>query len=464
MCGIGAIVHSNNNINAMLYEILLNLQHRGQDSCGIITYDKIYEQIYEQKEFGLVENTLLKLKELDGQIGIGHVRYPTHGIVSKNEIQPFYDKAFSGISLVHNGNIVNVEYIRNFLNVHNIQTNSTSDSELILKLFIYILKQKNIIFSELSIGIMGEIVKQIYKICRGSYSIIIMINNFGLIAFRDIYGIRPLVYCHDSEYVVIASETIALPMNSYSNIDNGEVIVVKNNEIFKHKIYNYSPCPCLFEYIYFARPESYINDVLVYEFREKLAEKLLTILERSDLDLNDIDCVIPIPQTGLITAVAIGQLLKKPIKQAVVKNRYTHRTFINADREKIINNIKKIRIIQKLVFNKNVLVVDDSIVRGNTSKYIISELRRCGVNKIFFVSCCPPIQNPNMYGIAIPSYNELIAHNKTEEEVRKALNVDRLFYIDLNALCTTLTELNPNLKHFETSVFTGIYITESHIP
>ena len=229
---------------------------------------------------------------------------------------------------------------------------------------------------------------------------------------------------------------------------NITTINIKNNELV----------PCLFEYIYFASPESYINNILVYEYRDKISEKLIQQIKEKNI-VDNIDCVIPIPQTGIITAVKIAEQLKKPIKNAVVKNRYTHRTFINKNHTDIVKNIKKIKIINKLVNNKNVLVVDDSIVRGNTSKYIVSELRKNNVNKIYFVSCCPPIKYPNKYGIAIPSFQELIAHNRSDSMIKNELNVDELFFLDLDSLCKVLNELNPCIKKFETSVFTGKYIT-----
>ena len=459
MCGIGAVAHKSDNISSILYEILFNLQHRGQDSSGLVTYDFKTRMIYELKEFGLVDKHIKQLSELSGTMGIGHVRYPTQGLITKNEIQPFYITDFDGISLAHNGNLTNLDELKRFFKLSDISFISTSDSEIMLKLFAYFLGEKIKDINELTNAIIFSVVKKIYDICKGSYSIVIMINNYGLIAFRDIHGIRPLVYCTQKDYISIASETTAFPNNNnYCNIKNGEVIVIKDMNIETKQIYNSPLVPCLFEYIYLARPESYINDILVYEFREKLAHKLLNMF--SDSIIEAIDCVIPVPETGIISAIALAENIKKPLKHAIIKNRYTHRTFINPDKNTIVKNIKKIKVIKKLVEDKNVLIIDDSIVRGNTSKYILNELRKCGAKKIFLVSCCPPIRNPNIYGIAIPSYEELIAHNKTEKEIEIELNVDKLFYLDLDSLCNTLSELNSNLKHFETSVFTGNYIKE----
>lgn len=461
MCGIGAVVHKSENINILLYELLFNLQHRGQDSCGMISYDRTTNNIHALKEFGLIDKHLPNLNQLEGSMGIGHVRYPTSGLITKNEIQPFYVTDFDGISLAHNGNITNLLDLKLILEKNDIPIISTSDSEIILKLFIFFLKREISNIKNINNKIIIKIIKKLYETCIGSYSVIIMINNYGLVAFRDIYGIRPLVYYQNDKYIAIASETISFPDNNYHNINNGEVLLVNNMNIKQEQVCNYKLVPCLFEYIYFARPESYVNDILVYEFREKIAQKFIKIFKSRNFDLKNIDYVVPVPETGLITANCIAELIKKPLKYAIIKNRYTHRTFINPDKQTIVNSIKKIKIIQKLVVGKNLLVVDDSIVRGNTSKYIINELKNCGAKNIYFVSCCPPIRNPNIYGIAIPSHKELIAYNKTEEEVKKELEVDKLFYLDLDSLCNTLKELNPNLSHFETSVFTGKYITET---
>ena len=461
MCGIGAVNHKTEDINVMLYEIMFNLQHRGQDSSGLLSYDTTTNMIHEVKEFGLIDRQLKNLSSLKGTMGIGHVRYPTQGIITKNEIQPFYVDDFEGISLVHNGNIVNVEELTLILEKADIKLIGSSDSEIILKLFIYFLKQECYDNNQISNEIIYKTIQKIYNSCKGSYAIILMINKFGLVAFRDIYGIRPLVYSQEESYVAFASETIAFPTDNYTNINNGEVIIVSDNKLTKKQLSNHPHTPCLFEYIYFARAESYINDILVYDFREKIADSLVTNLNKYNIDIDNIDYVVPVPQTGLISAINVGQLIQKPIKYAIIKNRYMHRTFINPDKNTIVKNIKKIKIVKSLVYNKNLLIVDDSIVRGNTSRYIISELKRCGAKKIYLASCCPPIKNPNIYGIAIPSHNELIAYNKTEDEVEKELGVDKLIYLDIDSLCKTLTELNPALEQFETSVFDGNYITES---
>ena len=345
---------------------MFNLQHRGQDSSGLLSYDATSDTLHELKEFGLIDRQLKNLSTLKGKMGIGHVRYPTQGVITKNEIQPFYVEDFGGISLAHNGNIVNVVDLKLILAESGIELLGSSDSEVVLKLLIYFLKLECYDSGKLSNEIIYKTIQRIYDICRGSYAIILMINDFGLIAFRDVYGIRPLAYSQEDFYVAFASETIAFSTDNYTNINNGEVVVVAENKLTKQQLCNYPHTPCLFEYIYFARPESYINNILVYDFREKIAESLVSIFGKCNIDINNIDYVVPVPQTGLISATAVGQLLKKPIKHAIIKNRYMHRTFINPDKNTIVKNIKKIKIIKPLVNNKNLLVVDDSIVRGNT--------------------------------------------------------------------------------------------------
>ena len=462
MCGIGAIIHKdfNYNINKLLYEILFNLQHRGQDSSGFVIHNKLINKTSIIKEYGLVDKNMEKLINTFGYIGLGHVRYQTSGKTNFNEIQPYFDNIFDGISLVHNGNLVNIEELNTFCCNNNIILDTYCDSEILFKIFIFYLKQNVIDVTNITNEIIKNIVEKIYKLCKGSYSIIIMINNFGLITFRDVYGIRPLVYNVEDSYIAIASETIAFEnYNNYNNVKNGDVIIFKNNidkiDISIENIYNYPLTPCLFEYIYFARPESYVNDILVYEYREKIAKQIVKNIKKL---INKVDYIIPVPQSGIITANSIAKKINKPLKYAIVKNRYTHRTFIDRNKDKIVQKIKKIKIINKLVNNKNLLVVDDSIVRGNTSKIIVEALKNNNSNEIFFISCCPPIKYPNKYGISIPTFDELIANKKTNKEIQKEINVNRLYFLDLNSIIKVLNRLNPKINNFESSVFTGNYI------
>ena len=465
MCGIIGLITNNIdsiNITYKIYELLFNLQHRGQDSFGIVTYNNKTENVFCQKNQGLVDNNVEKIDFSKSNMGIGHVRYPTHGNNTINEIQPFtcYFNNI-GISLVHNGNIYNVDDIRLFLNNYNYNFNSTSDSEVILILFYHFIKndlsELDNDLSKLDNDLIIKSIYNIYDLCKGSFSIILMIHGYGIIAVRDKYGIRPFVYNKFYNSVEFSSETIGLTEDSnYQNVENGEVIIVDNYlNISKYRLYNEILKPCIFEYIYFSRQESYINDVLVYDFRHNVGEEIASDI---DIDIiNDIDIIVPVPLTSIISASAIAHKINKPLKHVIQKNRYTHRTFINKEDE-IIKNIKKIKIIKSLVKGKNLLLVDDSIVRGNTSKYIINLLRDAGANKIYFACCSPPIKFPNCYGICLYKNDELIANNKSIEEVCEYLNLDKLYYLSLENTCNVLKKLNPKLQDFELSVFTGNYI------
>jgi len=466
MCGITAIINkSNYNIYYELYISLLNLQHRGQESCGFLTYSFEDDKNYGFKNFGLVSNYFNEVQNLQGNMGIAHVRYPTSGNTTFNEIQPFIIRENHIISLVHNGNLVNKDKLILFLKTKNIYTKSTSDSEIILQLFNLYLNELTK-YKKINNFIIKEVVKKIFNICKGSYSVILMINNFGLIAFRDIYGIRPLVYSVSNEDIIISSETIGLVdnKNNYKNINNGELLIInKNLEIDKINLLNNKNIekninylkPCLFEYIYFARVESYINDILVYDFREKIGEKVYNFLPNNIK--NEIDIVVPVPQTSLISATKLGYLLNKPLVHAIIKNRYLHRSFINKDSE-IIKTIQNINVIKSLVENKNILMVDDSIVRGNTIKHIINKIFECNPKKLYFVSCSPEIKYPNIYGIYIPDNKHLLMANKNIEEAKEELGLNGLYFLTLEKMYETLNELNPKIKNYEDSVFTGNYI------
>ena len=304
-----------------------------------------------------------------------------------------------------------------------------------------------------------ESIKKIYELCKGSFSIIIMISDYGLIAFRDKYGIRPLVYDINDTRVTFASESIALNgnnVNNVNNVNNGEVIIVsKKLQLNSFQLFNEPLTPCIFEYIYFSTAESYINNVLVYDFREKIGKQLVNHIEPEIL--KEIDIVIPVPLTSIISATAIANKLQKPLKHAIVKNRYTYRSFINSGNG-ITNVIQKIKIIPKLIENKNILIVDDSIVRGNTIKYIIKQLRKTNVKKIFFASCSPEVRYPNKYGIFIPSKEELIANNNSIKDIEKKLDINKLYYSTIEDIKTVLYDLNSNIKAIEDSSFTGNYI------
>ena len=456
-CGVFGI-HDFNDASTITALGLHALQHRGQEGCGIVSFDG--KNFHSEKRHGLVGDNFTNkeiLKKLPGQSAIGHNRYSTTGETSLRNIQPFFADIYGGgISVAHNGNFTNALKLRDKLVKDGAIFRTTSDTETVVQLIARSKRSKMI----------DKVIDTLFQV-QGGYALVMM-SNKKLIGARDPLGIRPLVLGKLKDAFVLASETCAFDIigaKFIREVDNGEVVIIRNmGQIFinKEKLYNYPLTPCLFEYIYFARPESYINDILVYEYREKIAEKIVEIINKSDININNlynVDCVIPVPQTGLISGMRIGELLNKPIKNAIIKNRYIYRTFIDKDKDSICKGIKKIKIIKKLVDGKNILVVDDSIVRGNTSYHIIEELKNAGANKIYFVSCCAPIRFPNKYGISIPTKEELIANNKNVEQIKNQLKVDDLIYLDIDTLCDTLKELNPLIKDFEKSVFTGEYIT-----
>jgi len=453
MCGIAGILDISNDIVNILYKSVFYLQHRGQHSSGFIFFSTESKKTFKSKKIGLIDKHFDELNHFSGNMGLSHVRYPTSGNNSRSEIQPFSILKPYGISLVHNGNITNGDELKEFLNKHNIYINGTSDSELILNIF-YLFVEKD--FSQLTNDKIIEAIQRIYELCKGSFSIIIMISDYGIIAFRDKYGIRPLVYNIDETRATFASETIALNSHDFNDVGNGEVIIVsKNLEKKSYKLFNEQLTPCIFEYIYFATAESYINNILVYNFREKVGEEIIKLIEPEIRD--QIDIVIPVPLTSIISSTVISNKLQKPLKHAIVKNRYTHRSFINAGNN-ITSIIEKIKIIPELVNNKNILIVDDSIVRGNTCKHIIKELRKTNIKKIFFASCSPEVKYPNKYGIFIPCKNELIAHNNSTKGIEQLLDIDKIYYLPIENIKRILYNLNSNIKSIEDSSFTGNYI------
>ena len=453
MCGISGIISTNKNTVPLIYDSLFNLQHRGQEASGLHICLSNSSQVFKSNLFGLIDNQLTFLDGIHGNMGIGHVRYPTSGNKTIQEIQPFSVIYPYHISLVHNGNITNQKEIFDFLKERGICLETTSDSELILKLFYFFME---VDFYKITNQSIFSAVNKLFDICKGSFSVIIMIKNYGMVVFRDRHGIRPLSYNMD-EIFIASSETVGLGSDSYKNVLNGEIIIVNEKMELENSLENHNSSmltPCLFEYIYIARQESFLNDVLIYEFREKIGEEMASIISKDIID--NIDFVVPIPLTSVVSANSLAHAIKKPIKYAVMKNRYTHRTFINSG-EEIVKNIKKIKVNKKIVSGKNILVVDDSIVRGNTSKHIVKGLHDAGADKIYFACCSPPIRFPNIYGIAIPTTEELIAHEKSVEEVSSFLTIDKLYYLPLETMCSVLKQLNPTLGDFEKSVFTGEY-------
>ena len=454
MCGISGII-SNSNIIYELYYSLFHLQHRGQDSCGMVLINND-EYIIIKKE-GLVKNIYNELDNRIYNIGIGHVRYKTNGVLSLKQTQPFI---LNNISLCHNGNIYNHTEIEKYiLNKYNKVISYTNDSELLLKLFYYELEN-----NELNYNNIENVILNISNVCKGSYSVIIMIKDYGLICFKDKYGIRPLIYGKNNNGYIVCSESIAidnLDYNICNEIEPGEMLIIKNNlEVYK-KLYTIGILNfCIFEYIYISRPESILNNISVYDVRLKLGEKLgyniQNILSKKELD--EIDYVIPIPQTSKPVALRLSEIINKPYREGIINNRYIDRTFIMNNQHIRKNNIKlKMSVINNIVNNKNIIIVDDSIVRGNTIKHIIELLKKNNVNKIYVCICCPPIKYKNVYGIDIPTENELIGNNLSINEIQNKININKLIYLNQDDMINCIKYFNNSLS-FDLSIFNGKYI------
>ena len=451
MCGIIGLVSLNKgNIVCDLTESLYHLQHRGQDSYGfsLITDNKII--IHKDK--GLIKNDL---NNYNSEFGIGHTRYPTKGSNTINEAQPLY---FSGknhkISIVHNGQIWLNDRLSKYLESNNIPINKdiTSDSVIILSIIGYHLDEYSIITSD----IIKDIVLKLYSILEGSFNIICLIENFGLICFKDQYSIRPLILGKKDNDYLISSESISLTSLDYdivSDIYNNEIYIFtdKINHIkldLKNKIK-----PCIFEWVYLAREETIMYGVNVYEARFKMGEYLANKIKKTiptDL-LKDIDYIVPIPDTSKPCALSISKHLKIPYSESITKNRYVNRTFIMNTQDKRKKNIKrKLNVVEHLIKDKNLMIVDDSIVRGNTIKHIINLLKKHNVGKIIVISCSPEIINENIYGIDIPNKDSLICYNS---DINKELNVDFIMFQDLEDLKNSIRYFNNKLTHFEDSIF-----------
>lgn len=456
MCGIIGI-HAQQPSDQIAYEVfegLMSLQHRGQDSVGIANDYRII------KRPGLVKFAFQNddLTKLYGNMCIGHVRYATNGI--SDNIQPLYNTFPARITICHNGNIQNTEYIRTILQEeYHVTLNTKSDSEYILVLFCSKLYQtlRNKMI-RLNVDVIQHVCKYLHGILKGSYCLLITIQDYGMIAIRDTQGIRPFVLgIKDNKYIV-ASETVPLNLLQYTilrDIIPGEILVFENG--VQHPIQFLSKnsvlSPCLFEYIYFARPDSVIENISVYQARLQIGQ-LLGEKMKETWDCNQIDVIVPVPDTSITFANGIQDAIKKPLREGYIKNRYIDRTFIMENNHVIQKNIKrKLSGIEQVFKGKNVLIVDDSIVRGNTSRHIIQIARDYGVKKIYFASCAPVVKETNRFGIYIPTKEELVSFGRNEEEIRKAIQVDYLIYHNLDTITDHLKSMNPDIQGFETSMF-----------
>ena len=467
MCGIVGI-YSENHVASSIYDSLLMLQHRGQDAAGMVVCDET-GRLNSRKSMGYVRDTFQQrhMNKLLGNYGIGHVRYPTAGGAGKEFAQPMYVNSPYGISLAHNGNLTNSKILaRELFHAEMRHLNTDSDSEVLLNIFAHELgKQRAILPSKKHFF---QAVRKTHVRCQGAYAVVALITGFGLVAFRDPQGIRPLVIGErdgpsKKEYIV-ASENAsfsALGFRTLRDVEPGEAIYIDadGNLHSEQCSERAQPSPCIFEYVYLARPDSTLDKISVYKARMRMGQKLAKKILRLNPN-HDIDVVIPIPDSSTTAALQLAAALKLPYRQGFVKNRYVGRTFIMPNQEERKKSVRrKLNILDLEFKDKNVLLVDDSIVRGTTSKRIIEMAKEAGANKVYFSSAAPPVKFQNLYGIDMAATNELIASGKTDEEVANAIGADWLIYQDLKDLIDSAQEGNPSIKNFEISIFDGNYPT-----
>ena len=468
MCGIVGVI-SKSPVNQLIYDALLLLQHRGQDAAGIVTMQD--SRCYMHKARGMVRDVFRtrNMRGLLGPVGLGQVRYPTAGnAYSEEEAQPFYVNAPFGIVLVHNGNLTNAPALkRELVSIDRRHINTDSDTEVLI----------NILANELEVAardqplspeIIFKAVSAVHKRIKGSYAVVALIAGFGLLAFRDPFGIRPLCFGEgetpEGRQVMVASESVALEGTGHvmtRDVAPGEAIfITSEGQIHAQQCAdNPSLHPCMFEYVYLARPDSIMDGISVYQARlnmgETLAQRLISTMPPSEIDV-----VIPIPESSRPSAMQLAQKIGKPYREGFVKNRYVGRTFImpgQGVRKKSVR--QKLNAIGVEFKDRNVLLVDDSIVRGTTSKEIVQMAREAGARKVYMASAAPPVRFPNVYGIDMPTNSELIAHNRSIEEIRQFIGADALIYQDVNAMKRVVGALNPGVAGFEASCFDGHYIT-----
>ncbi len=468
MCGIVGVI-SKAPVNQLIYDALLLLQHRGQDAAGIVTMQD--SRCFMHKARGMVRDVFRtrNMRGLPGTVGLGQVRYPTAGnAYSEEEAQPFYVNAPFGIVLVHNGNLTNAQALkRELATVDRRHINTDSDTEVLINVLAHELASAARDLP-LSPEIVFKAVAAVHKRVKGSYAVVALIAGFGLLAFRDPFGIRPLCFGEgdtpEGRQVMVASESVALEGTGHvmtRDVAPGEAIfITSEGQVFSQQCAeNPSLHPCMFEYVYLARPDSIMDGISVYQARLNMGETLAQRLI-STMPPNEIDVVIPIPESSRPSAMQLAQKIGKPYREGFVKNRYVGRTFImpgQGVRKKSVR--QKLNAIGVEFKDRNVLLVDDSIVRGTTSKEIVQMAREAGARKVFMASAAPPVRFPNVYGIDMPTNSELIAHNRSIEEIRQFIGADALIYQDVNAMKRVVGALNPLVGGFEASCFDGCYIT-----
>lgn len=466
MCGIIGIVAKQPVIQE-LYEGLMVLQHRGQDAAGIATYDN--HRIHIRKDNGLVSRVINQkhIVRLAGNMGIGHVRYPTAGSSLSSESQPLYVNSPYGICLAHNGNLTNAEDLKKEIFTQDLRhINTDSDTEVLLNVFAHRLQQaKKLRIDEQDIF---DAVGDVHRRSRGGYATLAMITGYGVIGFRDPNGIRPLVIgkreTDKGEEYCLASESVALDVLGFElmrDVEPGEAVVITHKGKFfsKQCAKNTAHTPCLFEYVYFARPDSIIDNISVYKARIRMGEMLARKIMRED-KAHNIDVVIPIPDTSRPSAIELASVLGVKYREGFIKNRYVGRTFIMPGQSMRKKSVKQKLNPMSLEFKgRNVLLVDDSIVRGTTSSQIVKMARDAGAKKVFFASASPAVLYPNVYGIDMPSSHEFVAHQRSHQEIEQELGVDWLIYQDLEDLVSACLHGKSHIKSFDTSVFDGKYVT-----
>ena len=465
MCGIVGVV-SAHPVNQLIYDALLLLQHRGQDAAGIVTQEG--RKFFMHKARGMVRDVFRtrNMRALPGSSGLGQVRYPTAGSASsEEEAQPFYVNAPFGIVMVHNGNLTNARQLRRELaDTDHRHTNPESDSEVLLNVLAHEIARASR-GAPLTSDDVFAAVRAVHQRVRGSYAVIALIAGYGLLAFRDPFGIRPLCLGRSSDAsVMLASESVALEGTLHQlerDVAPGEAVFVHldGRVLTRQCADNPHLNPCVFEYVYLARPDSVMDGISVYQARLNMGE---TLAKRviSTVPPSEIDAIIPIPESSRPSAMQLAQLLGLPYREGFVKNRYVGRTFImpgQGARKKSVR--QKLNAIASEFKGRRVLLVDDSIVRGTTSKEIVQMARDAGAVKVYLASAAPPVRHPNVYGIDMPTRAELVAHDRTVEEVRQVIGADALIYQEVDAMKQAVGKVNPKVEGFEASCFDGLYIT-----